>query len=359
MSDHTPTEFGTRTDPHAQARTARDQPLLLHSMALFREVFALAFAHRRIDTVVEVGVETGQVSALYTELGAHTVYCVEPAPTPQMRTALDERDELHLVEAASPGALAHLPPADLYVLDGDHNYATVRAELDWILTHAPEALVACHDVLWPSARRDQYYEPTGLNADQRHPSSDDGPTVWHDALTSSGFVGDGSYSSATAAGGAGNGVLTAIEDAMAESGDRELAVIPAVFGLGLVLRSESTADSGLRTALQPYTSSTLLAELENNRIALYTRVLAMQAEAAAHADESDRMVRDLADKDAEIGALRRDCERLRQRHAQETAELQRRNADLAEQVEQQRRPGSALRNLAGLGRDTVRRAVWR
>lgn len=70
---------GTPADPHEQARAAREQPLLLHSMSVFRELFQTIFGCREIATVVEVGVESGQVSSVYADLGA-TVHCVEPAP---------------------------------------------------------------------------------------------------------------------------------------------------------------------------------------------------------------------------------------------------------------------------------------
>ena len=75
--------IGSREDPYSQARSARSLPLLLHSMSVFREMFAVIFANREIRTVVEVGVESGQVSSVYTDLGAEVVHCVDPAPSAQ------------------------------------------------------------------------------------------------------------------------------------------------------------------------------------------------------------------------------------------------------------------------------------
>lgn len=348
--------LGTRQDPHVQAAAARSQPLLLHSIALFREIFEILFDHRQISTVVEVGVETGQVSDLYAELGAEDIYCIEPAPTAELRAQIAENPALHLVESHSPGAFAELPLADLYVLDGDHNYATVRAELDWILEHAPNALIVFHDVLWPCSRRDLYYEPSVLTAAQRHTSSEDGPTVWHDGVTPSGFVGCGAFTVATEAGGDRNGVLTAIEDAVAHDDNRRIAIVPAVFGLGLLVRTDTASDIRLLAALRPYTHSDLLAAMENNRIALYTRVLSMQAEMAAHAQEADRLVLDLAARKAENDELRRENEALSERNAREIGRLHCRIESLGRQLEDQRRLAPALRNLAGASRDLLRRA---
>ncbi len=348
--------LGTRQDPHAQARAARSQPLLLHSMALFREILEVVFEHRHIATVVEIGVETGQVSGLYAELGADDVYCIEPIPSDELRAQMAEHPALHLVERHSPAALAELPIADLYVLDGDHNYATVRAELNWILEHAPEAMVAFHDVLWPCSRRDLYYQPSLLRADQRHSCTEDGPTVWHDRMTSSGFIGCGAFTGATQAGGEENGVLTAIEDAVAHDDSRRFTIVPAIFGLGLLLHADTANDTRLLGALRPYTHSRLLMAMENNRIALYTRVLAMQAEMAAHAHEADQLVRGMAERRAEIDEIRRDNAALRQRHARELDELRRRNESLVKELQGQRRLATALRNLAGVSGDLLQRA---
>jgi hypothetical protein len=299
---------GTRTDPHAQSRQARRQPILLHSMSVFREIFELIFANRSISTVVEIGVESGQVSGIYAELGASAVYGVDPRPDDGLRATFAANDALHLVAKASPGVLAELPVADLYVLDGDHNYAVVHEELSWILRNAPDAVVLMHDVLWPCSRRDLYYEPSPLSAEDKLPSSDDGPTVWHDELTPAGFVGAGAFTSALQAGGERNGVMTAVEDALAGT-DWSFTLIPAVFGLGVSLRSGSPAAAELVAALRPYSGSALLAAMENNRIALYTRVLEQQFEAAARIEDSAALVETIAAQRKEIeqltGRLRR------------------------------------------------------
>lgn len=308
----------TRDDPHAQAREARRLPVLLHSMALFRELFEVVFGHREISTVVEVGVESGQVSSLYLELGASTVHCIDPSPTATMRATLAEHAGLHLVEKPSPGVLAELPVADLYVLDGDHNYPVVHAELSWITANAPDAVVAFHDVLWPCSRRDLYYEPSLLAAEHKRPTSEQGPTIWHDALTPAGFVGLGAFTVARDAGGEGNGVLTAIEDVLAGRDDWWFDIVPAVFGMGVAVRQASPGAEKIMEGLRPYTGSKLLATLENNRIALYSRVLQMQYEAVAHADHADRLAEAVA-------AQRQEIERL---HAERDAATQRRAAEV-------------------------------
>jgi hypothetical protein len=354
---------GTRDDPHAQSRAARELPLLLHSMSVFREMFEILFANRTIRTVVEIGVESGQVSSVYAELGASEIYCVDPNPTAHLRAALAQNPATHLVESPSPAVLAELPPADLYVLDGDHNYAVVHAELSWILEHAPDPVIVMHDVLWPCARRDLYYEPSPLPAARRHQPCADGPTVWHDDVTPAGLVGLGAFTVAREAGGDGNGVLTAIEDVLAEPGHDgwSFELVPAVFGMAVMLRGASKGADRIIAALRPYTTSNLLATMENNRIALYTKVLQLQYEAAAHADDAEQLAEtinaqnheinrltcelDAAEKRrlADLAATRRDNDRLRQH-----------NENLQHQLDQRLLPTAAatLRRV----RETVLRS---
>jgi uncharacterized coiled-coil protein SlyX len=296
--------IGTRDDPHAQERAARSLPLLLHSMSAFREVFEIIFACRNISTVVEVGVESGKVSELYAELGASAVYCVDPHPTDELRANLAGHDALHLVEKPSPQVLAELPPAELYVLDGDHNYAVVYQEISWIQRHAPDAVIVLHDVLWPCGRRDLYYQPSSVPPSDQHPASADGPTVWHDELTPAGLVGLGAFTVACHAGGERNGVLTAVEDAIAHEGDWHLAVVPAVFGMGVLLRRTVAGSAEIIKGVQPYCDSHLIATMENNRIALYTRVLQQQYDAAAQVSNIDRLAETVAEQRKEIERLR-------------------------------------------------------
>jgi len=343
-------EFGDRNDPHAQSRTARQAPLLLHSLTLFSEVIGRIFAASRPAVVVEVGVESGGASSIYLDHGASDVYCIEPTPTDQMRTALAKHANLHLVEGFSPDILGDIPLGDVYILDGDHNYATVRAELDWILAKAPDAIVILHDVLWPCGRRDQYYNADTLDSGGVHEHGDDGSTVWHDEVTPAGFVGLGHFTVAVEAGGERNGVMTAVEDALAaqSTGTHEFALVPAVFGLGIIYptRDQERADR-LRAALEPYNKSPLLAAMENNRIALYTRVLAMQYEMADAADKRDELVHQL---ELQRAQQRDEISELERRHREEVAAL-RANPPISIRNVTRRAARKAVRGVRAIGRD--------
>lgn len=345
-----PHVLGTRDDPHAQAREARRQPLLLHSMAVFRELFEIIFAHHQVASVVEVGVESGTASGLYASLGASAVYCVEPFPTEEIRTGLAAHEALHLIEKPSPEALDDVPVADLYVLDGDHNYLVVRQELDWILTHAPDAVVVLHDLLWPCARRDLYYDRSSLPEELQRAASPDGPTVWHDDLTPAGFVGLGAYTTAVQAGGERNGVLTAVEDAITHADDERwrLALVPAVFGMGVLIRETSSAAKDLLDRLEPYCRSHLLAAMENNRIALYTRVLQLQYDAVAHADNADRFAEDKLAQHREIVRLEAELAAVTAQFTAERQLLQHENTRLRQLLAEHEAPQQIRTALAGV-----------
>lgn len=338
--------IGSREDPHASIRAARALPLMLHSLSVMREQFEILFAHREIKRVVEVGVESGQVSSIYTDLGADEVYCVDPFPSDELRATLAEHPRLHLVERPSPAVLAELPVADLYVIDGDHNYAVVNAEVAWITANAPDAVIVFNDLLWPCARRDMYYQPSPLKGDDRHESSPtDGPTVFHDELSPAGLVGLGAFEWAVEAGGERNGVLTAVEDAVAAAGadDWYLEVVPAVFGFGIVMRKAAPGAKKIMDGLRPYTHSKLIATLEANRIALYSRVLQMQYEAVAHAADADRLAEAINAQRYEIDRLHAELDRT----TREVQELRQENEQLRDPVSAMPVPdlSSAARNL--------------
>jgi hypothetical protein len=71
-------------------------------------------------------------------------------------------------------AIPQLETPDVALIDGDHNWATVYSELNQLHAraeqtgHAPPIVIS-HDVAWPYARRDMYYNPDDLEASQKHP----------------------------------------------------------------------------------------------------------------------------------------------------------------------------------------------
>lgn len=270
----------SREDPHAQERLARETPSLLHSLSEFRWLVRDLLAAVKPDRVVEIGGEAGRAAAAYLEAGAREIVCVDPRPSEELADLAAREPRVRLVVERSPDCIPYLPPADFWVIDGDHNYATVRAELEALLGRAGAAagpLVLVHDVLWPCGRRDLYYDPAALPQGSVHAHRwDAGPTVQSDELSPAGFVGQGEFASAVLAGGEGNGVHTALEDVLDSRPDLGCALIPIVFGLAVVYDRSAPWARRVRELLGPLDRSPFLLRLELNRIALYTRLLELQ-----------------------------------------------------------------------------------
>src|SRR5262249_38662978 len=134
-------------------------------------------------------------------------------------------------------------PTDAYLIDGDHNYATVSGELRAIDTAVSEfgrsyfPLVILHDVGWPAGRRGQYYAPGRIPAAPPPPHSwDIGVEIDKpDGIPGRGFRGDGGFAWALTEGGPGNGVRTAVEDFVADQPELRFFTVAPVFGLGVVI----------------------------------------------------------------------------------------------------------------------------
>jgi len=284
-------------------------PLLLHSLASLREVILPALDTAAARNVVEVGGEVGGFTSHLAERarkGGGRVHVVDPTPSPELEELVARSPELTLVREASPAALSSIPDVDAYLLDGDHNYATVVGELSAAAQPAGEhhPLVVIHDIGWPCARRDQYYRPEALPPDAVHPYSyDGGVRPGRREVGAGGFSGAGEFAYALEEGGARNGVLTAVEDFLAEHPSRELVRVPCVFGLGVVYDRGAPYAEALREQLAVYDQNPLLARLEENRISLYIRVHDALAELEHVAAERDAAHGALVDLRAALRAL--------------------------------------------------------
>lgn len=261
-------------------------PLMLHSLTEHRAVIFACLEAVRATSVVEVGSEFGGFTSELAQWAAEhggRAASVEPFPADAIRELDRTSEHFRLVEGRSPEALHELPPADAYVLDGDHTYSTVLGELRTIEELAGEArphpLVVLHDVGWPSGRRDQYYSPEALPADDVHPHTwDCGVVPGNSGVVEGGFRGEGQFAVALEEGGPRNGVLTAVEDYLADRSDLVYAHVPSVFGLGVVYPRSSEAAGRLEAVLAPYDRNPHLERLEQNRIASLLRVIELQDE---------------------------------------------------------------------------------
>jgi len=106
---------------------------------------------------------------------------------------------------------------DCFIIDGDHNWYTVLNELRQINQRGllrPGGMIFLHDVGWPYGRRDMYYQPHTIPSEYLQEYECKG-IIGENQLAESGGANRHLFN-AVHEGGARNGVLTAVEDFIAE-----------------------------------------------------------------------------------------------------------------------------------------------
>jgi cephalosporin hydroxylase len=195
--------------------------------------------------IVEIGALRGETTALVLEaLGPDAEFHVVD-PLPEFDPAEHERrfpGRYIFHRDLSLNVLPHLPPMDAALVDGDHNWYTVYNELKQLATTAREAgarlpVLILHDVCWPYGRRDLYYAPEQIPDEFRQPYERKGMRPGRKGLVPGGL--NPSLHHAVKEGGPRNGVMTALDDFIAEY-DRPLrrVVIPIYFGLAIVVEQD-------------------------------------------------------------------------------------------------------------------------
>jgi hypothetical protein len=241
-----------------------------YSLGNFFELWSACLDAAGVRSVIEVGAERGRLTQellRWAGPGGARVTAIEPAPISDLLELVDEHPELQIVEETSLQALTHLPISDAVVLDGDHNYYTLSNELRLIAERAPEGrmpLLVFHDVCWPLARRDQYAAPDRIPAEHRHPYGEDIKLVPGNPGTSQ--RGLPFEWGALEEGGPRNGVMTAIEDFMAEHDGLRLAVIPIFFGCGLLWPEEASWSDEVVEITGPWDRNPILERVETARV---------------------------------------------------------------------------------------------
>ncbi|WP_462186843.1 class I SAM-dependent methyltransferase [Frankia sp. CcWB2] len=307
-------------------------PLLLHSLSDLREIWVPLLEASGARSIAEIGSESGVTTSLLVDLlrrgggGRLVVIDPEPGVSPASGGGLD----VHVIRGHSPQALDGHAPTDAYLIDGDHNYATVHGELTEIdravtlFGRSYFPLVILHDVGWPAGRRDQYYNPDRIPEDARQPHSwDVGVEIDNRETVPGGFRGMGAFAWALTEGGPRNGVRTAVEDFVADHPDLRFFTVAPIFGLGVVIDRRAPWARRVADLLTPWVSNRLLSRLERNRIDLYLHVLRLQDTAAAVARARQREWARLDDERSRLAAIELEHLHRIAQLEQEVAELRR------------------------------------
>jgi hypothetical protein len=221
-------------------------------------------------SVVEVGAYAGDLTRFlldWAEASRAVVRAIDPSPQDELLRLEAERSELRLVQSTSHDALRNMPPAEAYLIDGDHNYYTVSEELRLISELSagnPLPLLMFHDVGWPHARRDDYFAPELIPEESRQPTIEGGGLFPGISAPRAGGL---PYKwPAAEEGGPRNGVLTALEDFVGQRDGMRLAVVASFFGLGVVWHHDAPYAERLAEILGPLDRNPILERLEANRV---------------------------------------------------------------------------------------------
>jgi len=275
------------------------------------------------SVLVEVGAQHGGLTdALLGFARDHdaVLHCVDPAP--QFDVAAREAEfGAHFVfyETLSLNALGTIDAVDAVLIDGDHNWYTVRNELGFLARTSgkegrPFPLTFLHDTGWPYGRRDLYYDPTTIPVPYLLPHRQGGVRPGSSNL----LEGEGlnpHLDNAIYEHDQRNGVLTAVEDFVAETTEPLRVVsLPGGHGLTLVVpKAMLEADASLSAAAERLESAEFA--FEHARWCELGRV-----EQLIEAGERKRAVRRAEERAAELDAhLTTERERMRTAEAEVAA----------------------------------------
>jgi hypothetical protein len=286
-----------------------------HSLANLAEIVLGCLDARGAKSVAEVGAYAGDLTRVlldWAEEAGARVLAVDPTPHARLVELSESRADLELVQEPSYEALRHIPLPDAVIIDGDHNYYTVSEELRLIDERAPGPeipLLLLHDVGWPHGRRDAYWNPERIPEDARQPILER-PFIFpgEPGVVDAGMP---MYAAAEREGGAGNGVLTALEDFLDRRRDLRLAMLPPFFGFAVAWHHDAAWAPSVAGFVEPWDRHPVFARLEANRLyhlaighARAQKLRWATAQLEAEQEKNRELREQLEERDAELERLR-------------------------------------------------------
>jgi hypothetical protein len=217
--------------------------MIRHWTRHVRPIIETVKPRRLIEIGADWGWTTREVVAWCQANGGH-LDVVDPSPRPELHQelAIFPREFYSYHPLKSLQAIPQLLTPDIALIDGDHNWFTVFNELLQVYvraheTGAPPPICIMHDVAWPYARRDMYYNPSDIPVAFCHAYAYRGMLPDISELQEDGM--NGVLANALHEGGPKNGVMTAIEDFIESSKlDIKLYVLPYHNGLGILVPAQ-------------------------------------------------------------------------------------------------------------------------
>ena len=188
-------------------------------------------------------------------------------PFPQFDKDIElYKDHYTLYEDLSLNVLYKLKDYDVVLIDGDHNYYTVYHELKTIEKHFSNEempIIFIHDISWPYARRDLYYNPDTIPDRFRQPYEKKGILMDQGSLAEIGGI-NAHLFNAIYENDLNNGVLTAVEDFISQTNVRlDFIKFECFNGLGVLVSQNKKNIVEFIHDLQA--SDSLLKKIEKNR----------------------------------------------------------------------------------------------
>lgn len=199
----------------------------------------------RPQVLVEIGVAEGlhtKKILTYCQQFHAVLHAIDPHPqcdSAEWETQYGEHFVMHT--DMSLNVLDQLPRYDMVLIDGDHNWYTVYHELLMIEKRAQEAgsfpFVFVHDIEWPYARRDMYFDPKTIPDIYLQPHQKKGVVHGEGMLQDNGL--NAHCFNALYEHSLRNGVKTAVEDFLQHTTlDLRYKEVPGLHGLGMIMTSQ-------------------------------------------------------------------------------------------------------------------------
>jgi GT2 family glycosyltransferase/glycosyltransferase involved in cell wall biosynthesis len=231
--------------------------------------------------VMEIGAADGQNTRHLLEFCQQNnavLHSVDPAPDFLVADWQAEfGDHFVFHKELSLSAIPNIKSVDVVLIDGDHNWYTVYNELMEIKKvceqeNRPFPFTMFHDIGWPYARRDLYYDPDTIPEEYRKPYSKKGIVPDSVELVEEGGINANLYNADTEF-LPQSGVLTAIEDFLKDNPQLDFMEIPGFHSFGLLYErttrgKNSELDAFLRNLPAQLVANGFLAAVEAGRINL-------------------------------------------------------------------------------------------
>lgn len=196
--------------------------------------------------MVEIGVGEGLQTKLaleYCKKTGATLHGIDPMPhIPVSEWLAAYAPHFVFHQEMSLNVLGDIENVDAVLIDGDHNWYTVYHELLLLEKRAIVSgtfpLIFLHDTSWPYGRRDLYYTPDTIPAAFKKAHAKKGLSPFQKQLLEEDGI-NAHLDNAIEENNLQNGVLTAIEDFLAQSRlSLRFMQVPGLHGLGIIASQE-------------------------------------------------------------------------------------------------------------------------